>query len=76
MILQCFCEFRGSSSKVNSKTGNTYYYVNLEDETGEGWKFNCSDDVELKQLKKGDKATFLIDYDVTYKSLKVVGFKK
>lgn len=74
MILKVQGEYRGFTSK-KSDNGNVYTFVNIEDENGEGCKFSCDKKVELDALTKGDKLTFLLEYNTIYKSLKLIGYE-
>lgn len=78
MLFNCNCEFRGKTIKTNEK-GN-YYYVSLasvDDESGEALKLQSEDFTGfIKDIKKGDIVTAYIDYNLTYKSLKLVNLKK
>lgn len=74
MILNVTGEYRGNSQK-KSQNGNIYTFINIEDEFGEGCKFSCDNNVDLQALTKGDKVTFQLEYNLQYKSLKVVGYE-
>lgn len=74
MILKVQGEYRGFTSK-KSDNGNVYTFVNIEDEYGEGCKISCDKNVNLDELQKGDKLTFLLEYNTIYKSLKFVGYE-
>lgn len=70
MELISVCEFRGKSSRKDDK-GNWYFYINLEDENGESSKFQTLKELDLKDLKKGDKVTVKFDLNIKFGSLKV-----
>lgn len=70
MELISVCEFRGKSSRKDNK-GNCYFYINLEDENGESSKFQTLNELNLNDLKKGDKVTVKFDLNIKFGSLKV-----
>ena len=76
MLLNCKCEFRGFNSKITEK--GTFSSVNLEDSKGDACKFPLDNGlVEVcHHLSKGDIVDALLDYNITYKSLKVVNIQK
>lgn len=74
MLLESICEFRGKEIRKNEK--GSYYYVNLEDETGNACKFPAEKFSSFEDLKKGDKVKAFIDYNVKYGSLKVINCEK
>lgn len=78
MILKCDCEFRGYSVKTNEK--GKYYYITIEsaDGDGEAVKFSSVqfDDKYISSFKKGDFVSVYIDFNVQYKSLKIVEIEK
>ena len=76
MLLNCKCEFRGYSSKQNEK--GIYSYVNLEDTKGDACKFPLDNGlIEVcSHLSKGDNVNVILDYNITYKSLKVINIMK
>ena len=64
-------EYRGFTS-IQSKKGNTYYYLNCENiDTGEAYKFFISDFDLIKSLEKGDAITLAGFYDFKYNQFRV-----
>lgn len=74
MRLETKLNFRGYLEDV--KDGKVFKHVNFEDENGTGAQFNCSDDIDLKVFKKNDNVRCIVDYNVQYKTLKVVEITK
>lgn len=78
MILKCDSEFRGYSVKTNDK--GSYFYISIEsaEEDGEAVKFPSVkfDDKYISNFKKGDLVSVYIDYNVQYKSMKIVEIEK
>ena len=69
-------ELRGISSKVSSKTGNTYKVANMESlATGEPSEVYLGDGTKFAALvngKKGDVFHLTFDYDKKYKNLNLL----
>lgn len=73
MLFQSKLEFRGSSERKDDK-GNTYRFVNLEDEFGESCKFivDSNSVFDLSKFKKGDLVMATLNYSSKYGSFKVL----